>query len=417
MTYTNPFNNPNSTQPPCDPTTCTPCSTATPSPTGCFICGYDHDAFQNCLNAHQTPSTPCVDGAVSCLDCTGVFPNIMFLGGYIAGFNSKLGFGASESTVSVDLVVQKHDCSVTPTPCTSTPTCTNDVYTGNLGYVYTFKAGSFCFRGILTNHSYTEDSSGYRYKVNLTDGRSILSGCSVLLNGFYGPIPERLQPNLINLVRELEPSVYDDQCALRTKCDDFTKSGSGPKGILLKKAIEALNGKQIQIPLSTACLKLNLNRLVDLISKEIRTTNQESTVLQLIELACEESGLGFFSKINNDNEMEIFPINYKIDINQTDLFKFVENFNNNDIVISKDYGQEMTLEKNKRALYGAEYCYLTLIRDNKKSYCSVTELYSDPSFSDFCKIQHAPWQQPDVVDSHPDYPIEITSTPTPPPGC
>lgn len=200
MTYTNPFNNPN-TQPLCDDVTCTPC-VDNPNPTGCFICGYPHDAFQDC----QSYSTPCIDGAVDCLSCTGVFSDTKFLGGYIAGFSSKLGFGASETTVTVDLVVQKHDCSMyPPSGCTSTPVCDNDVYTGNLGYLYTFKMGTFCFRGILTNHSYTEDSSGYRYKVNLTDGRSILGGCSVLLNGFYGPIPDKLQHNLINLVRELEP--------------------------------------------------------------------------------------------------------------------------------------------------------------------------------------------------------------------
>lgn len=399
--FINPFLN-NDQEPLCDDNICTPCADI-PSPEQCFMCGYDHNAYESCRNQ----ATPCLDGSVNCLDCESSFSDIKFLGGYVAGYSSKLGYGPSESSITIDLVVLKHNnCVTTNSDCGSTPICTDDVYTGHIGHIYTFNIGGFCFRGILTNHNYTEDNSGYKYKVTLTDGRSILGGCSVLLNGIYGHVPDIMQHNLINILYDAEPSVDNDICGILNKCTDFMKSGADKKGIYLNKALEKLNGKCIIVPVSGAALKLNLDILLSVINNESRTTNQESTILELIDLACEESGLSFFAKINNDNEIEIFPIDYKIDPSGVDLFNFVENLNNNDIVISKDYGQEMSFEKGKRIVFGADYCYLTLVQDKLNKYDDPYATVA-PLASYDCYIEGAPWQQPDVRSDHPDGPVVV----------
>jgi hypothetical protein len=124
--------------------------------------------------------------------CSDLFGDIKFLNGYISGFNARLGFGGSESTVNVDLVFAKNICMPSPSPqdnsdpndspCVLEDCEDMDEYDGRLGYLYTFSLGGFCFRGILTNHTYSEGSDGFKYKLTLGDGRNLLNNTTVILN-------------------------------------------------------------------------------------------------------------------------------------------------------------------------------------------------------------------------------------------
>ena len=68
---------------PCDANDC-------PTPSDdCLICGYE-------------PSN-CPPG----FGCSDLFGDIKFLNGYIAGFNARLGFGGSDSTLSAELIFAK----------------------------------------------------------------------------------------------------------------------------------------------------------------------------------------------------------------------------------------------------------------------------------------------------------------------
>lgn len=389
----------------CDPATCPPCeqgncSTCLPE---CFVCGYPDGAYENC----QSSATPCLDGAVSCLDCESAFSDIIFLGGFVSGFSSRLGFGASESTLNVDIVFPKRACEPATNdmsvgvccepdgscstlyadqtdcenaggtwisdktcdddPCNCLDDCTDPVssYEGKLGYIYTFNMGSFCFRGILNTHNYAVDSSGYKYRVTLIDGRSVLGTIPVLLNDTYIKLPSIFKNSAISIAGEAEPSVADNTCGNGNQCKDFMLSGSGSnKGLKLKSALEAVNGKCISIPISNAGLKLNFTKLINIMSPILRTTNTESTLLELITLAAEESGYDFIIQINNDNEFEVLPINYKRPATDKSLFSFVQNLSATDNVISKDYGEEMSISKNKRIVLGGKISYITKIKDH-----------------------------------------------------
>lgn len=362
----------------------------------CLVCGYD-----TC-------------GSSGCAD---LFTQTKFLNGYIAGFNSKIGFGGSESSVSIDLVFPKNECgtpnpSPNPDPSGSpSPACSpcppGDDYEGYIGYIYSFCMGKFSFRGILTNHTYSIDSGGYKYRVTLTDGRSIMGNIVVILNTIYDRPPQKLEYNLLNALYFLEPSV--DDCDGANKCNDFMKSGANKKGIFLKRAFEKLDGKQIQVPVSKICLTLDFAKLIKIIPDSYRTSSAESSLLDLVSLACDETGYDFFCKISNDNKLEVIPVNYKKAVVGTPLLSFIDNLNKQDIVISKEYGEEMSFEKNKRIIFGDFYHYLTTVEQPELTVSTSCEP-TQPNPTG-CKIINPPFSK--LVTRSTDSPLEAFESPEP----
>lgn len=357
------------------------CASGCSPQTSCtLVCGFD----PNCASS----------------GCETLFTQTQFLNGYIAGFSSKLGFGGSESSINVELVFPTDECPSTSPSCSPCPQLD---YDGHIGYIYSFCMGQFGFRGILTNHTYSVDNGGYRYRVILTDGRSIMSNTTVILNTIYDRPPQKLENVLLSPIYHLEPSV--DDCDGANKCNDFMKSGANKKGIFLKKAFQQLHNKQIQVPISKICLTLNFTKLINIIPDSYRTSSPESTLLDLVSLACEETGYDFFCKISNDNKLEVIPVNYKIPVTGTPLLSFIDTINQQDIVISKEYGEEMSFEKNKRIVFGDFYHYLTTVIEPAVEIvpdgtgCKV----NDPDSQD-CQIINPPFTK--LVTRITDDPIE-----------
>lgn len=314
--------------------------------------------------------------------------DINFLNCYIAGFSGKLGLGGSESSVSIDLVERSvFPCpSSSPCPVSQSPPCDASLeYSGKLGHLYTFQVGSFCFTGILANHTYSENDGGYRYKVMLTDGRQALSNVTVILNGYYADAPTPLKPNIINALYELEKSVGDDTCGNGLRCNDFVKSGANQKGIFLKKALEAVNQKICQLPISNTCLIIDVTKIIEITSSFQRSTSVESNVLELITLACEESGHDFFIRIVG-NTIEAVPVNKKEQVPENALFNFMETLSQNNPVSDREYGQELTFEKSKKLIIGDNYHYLVLVDGAQNTNgCNADNAPSpEPSSSSAC---------------------------------
>lgn len=435
----------------CDDKVCT----STPTPNVDYICGYDVSQTASC--------TGCLDG--NCFGCESIFNqlSVEFLGAYVAGFSSRLGFGPSESVVNIDLVLKKYSCpevtnpinvsgvcclpdgscsqlyadeidcenaggtwysgvTCDDDPCGCASNCLDGKYVGAIGYIYNFDFGQFCFRGILSNHTYSEDNNGYRYRVTLTDGRSLLNNLTVILNGIYSRIPNDLNNNVINLLYNAEPSIGDNTCGNGQFCKDFMKSGANFRGVQIKKALQALNGSCISVPISGAGLKLNIDKVINIVSDELRTTNTESSAIDLISLACEESGYDFIATINNNNEIEIIPVNYKIVPPDYALLQFITDMSADDIVISKEYGEETTNNKNKRLVFGDNVHYITSAYDfpAQRFYNPVQallDLGSAPLGSNplnilypVCTIYNS------AAEQHDNNPIKVPTV-TPPPGC
>lgn len=343
-----------------------------------------------------------------------------FLGCDVIGFSARLGFNNSESVLSIDLGTSGsktnanqqceqftddygivHNC-FDPNTCVSTDpnsgvccegtncttgyadqtecenaggtwivgkTCDDNPcetveYTGRLGHVYTFRVGKFCFRGILTDHQYVENDNGFRYKVNLSDGRQVLSNVVVLMDQ-YVRIPDKLKPNTINVLYELEETVGDNICGSSRRCQDFGKAGNIGEGMYLKKVLEGIDGKPIQLPKTAACLTLNVSKVINIVSCDLRVASSDSTVLDIVNLACEESGYDFYVAIVGW-EMVIFPINNKYQTagvfnDEAPLFKFLSNISENSLVLDKEYGQELTFNRSKRIVVGDNIRYLTIV--------------------------------------------------------
>ena len=200
----------------------------------------------------------------------------------------------------------------------------------------------------------------------MSDGRNILSGISVILNDNYIRLPNMFLGNAINVNTKAEKSVVDNTCGSGRQCEDFMMSGSlSRKGSKLKTILENLNYECVSIPVSGAGLKLNLTKLINVMSDELRIKDNESNVLELITIAAEESGYGFTMHINNQNQFEVLPINYKFQTKEKSLFSFIANLTADDIVISKNYGEEIagSSAKNKRVVFGDNISYLTTVRD------------------------------------------------------
>jgi hypothetical protein len=382
-TFTLPF--PSTSANPCVSSSCSPA-------TGCLVCGYD-------LVLSCPPSGNCVDYFKQQNITT------QFLNGYVTGFSGKLGLGGSESNVNIDLVVQNNECAPTGVSCSPCPAGSG--YDGRLGYLYTFSMGQFCFRGILSNHTYSEDSSGYKYRLTLSDGRSILSNIVVILNTIYDRPPPELEHNVLNAVYFLEKSV--DDCDGANKCADFMKSGANTKGIFFKRALKELNKKQIKIPISKVCLTLELTKLINIVPENYRTTNTEMSLLDLVSLVCDECGYDFLVEITQDNKLDIIPIDYTKTISGTPLLNLINNLSIQNNVISKEYGEEMTFEKNKRLVFGGNYQYITTISDVvNASVCP----YVPPQLNDAkCAIVNPPSSK--LVTRNTDEPILASSSPEP----
>lgn len=381
------------------------CSTTT---TECFICGYDPSG---CGPSGCGPS-----GCKEYFFSQNV--NYTFLNGFIQGFSGRLGMGGSESSVNIDLVFEDNRCypSGGSTPCTPCPSGSG--YDGRLGYIYTFNMGNFCFRGILTNHTYSEDNGGYKYRLTLNDGRNLLSKITVILNSIYDKPPSGLQFDVLNALYFLEPSV--DDCDGQEKCKDFMKSGANNKGIYLKNALTKLNNKQIQIPISKSCLRLKLDRLISIMPSTYRTTNIDMSLLDLIELCCEETGHDFFTQITRDNELEILPVDYTKSVSGTPLLNLITKFSTDNIAISKEYGQEMTFEKNKRLVFGDFYHYLTTVTDGSinPTGCPVPTLSTPQTLTSsipLAIITNPPLDK--LVTRSIDEPIDASGLPPSPTGC
>lgn len=401
-----------SSQPVCDPNIC-PSQSPSLSPYPSTSTNCDSGSLAN-----PNPSCkPCSEFAQE--EENSYYYVGKFLGCDVIGFSAKLGFNTSESTLSVDLGTtgipsnQNQQCAqftddygivhncFDPNSCTSQDPvngvccfdtscddslnqqecvqqsgvwianktcddnpCYKSEYTGQLGYVYTFRVGKFCFRGILTDHQYVENDSGFRYRVNLGDGRQILSNVAVILTQ-YARVPESLKPNLINVLYESESSVGDNTCGSGGKCESFGKSGSGNQGMYLKKVLEAIDGKVCQLPKSGACLTINLSKVIDIAPKEYRVSSIDSNVMDLITLACEEAGYDFYVAIVGW-EIKVFPINNKYQTApQLDadapLFQFFNKISDNSRVLDKEYGQELTFNKSKKIIVGDNIRYLTIV--------------------------------------------------------
>lgn len=275
---------------------------------------------------------------------------IKFLNATVLSFNSTLGLGSTESTLSVDLV---EDCEASP-PDQFLPAY-NLIEVGAPVYFSTAIDGSgFNFGGVLTNWSVNQGSSGRVYNVRAVDPRQLLDNTIVIIDScLVGPITT--QTNYFNVYAAYERDV------LNGVCDDnvFGSSGSSERGMPYNKIISKLQQLAPTIYAPTGYpYKLDFSFFASLSVPEYYSVPGPSiSILQLLQDVCNVLGLEFYVNLAPGELITIGGIDLKSP--PTGFSTIIDNYNG--IATELSYGEELRNEKTKALIFGEQQHYLTYV--------------------------------------------------------
>lgn len=278
---------------------------------------------------------------------------LVFLGATVISFNSTLGFGSQESTLSVDLV---EDCETNP-PQIFGPRA-NTVIIGQPVYFTTKQGNStefFDFGGILTNWTATQNNSGLVYNAKVADPRSILENTAVIIDTYLGaPIQGK---NYLNVYAYYESAVLDGNCTA------YGTSWGSERGMPYQKIIDGLKN---MMPQPVIFSPTNFQFTVDFttfpsgLPEYYRVPGPSISLLQLLQDVCEVLGLEFFVTMTIDNGIPVIRVS-TISLNQQPTsFKYIiDSFNSTATDLT--YGQELRNEKTRSLIFGEQQHYLTIV--------------------------------------------------------
>ena len=273
-------------------------------------------------------------------DCVACAADCMFLGCSVLGFNGTIGWNTQESSVKVDLIEYK---------C---PPNENQIFLGEnlIGYPVYFHCGDFFFGGLLQNWTYTENSGGKTFSVNVIDPRQILEQCVLITDTYAGPPIRTL--NYFDVYGFYEESVY-----LNKNCSAFGTADVTERGMPYNKIIDALKSMN-----PTVCTPVGANLTIDWstfnipVPQYFKIAGPSITILQLIADICDEAGYEFFVTLDSGNVIRIHTVSMKqYDPIEDNLFF---GFNN---VIDFSYGKELRMTKTRNLLFGEQQHYLDII--------------------------------------------------------
>jgi len=128
-----------------------------------------------------------------------------FMGATILNFDSRLGWGADSSEVTVQLVEDKSNSTKRVYNNFGGSSVTNapDVFSpGALGSAQVFRYGSFAYGGLLENWEKNSSMSGHTYSVRLRSPTKILQNAKIITTGLDDAFTE--STNLINIHQAAE---------------------------------------------------------------------------------------------------------------------------------------------------------------------------------------------------------------------
>ena len=335
-------------------------------------------------------------------------PYQRFLNCDVKGFNLNLGFGASETTMTMDLVESLEvgnspadqtysDFKSTCGRTTAAAGCTQQRYTGDLGHVYTFEAEDlkhneiFEFSGLLSDHDIKIDSNGRTISLRLTDGRSLLDNVTLIVgsnysrNTIYNAAGNSV--NTMNLLYEIERGVaanFDvtsnfntgaltDGISTFSKCDYFMDSGADEDGMPVTYILgQFLSSRYITLPLSDQKLKINLDNIyANAITRApfLRISDSSISLQSLLQQVCDEMAGEFIInivKVANDGITDYEIVATFIDRSQplpTNGFSLGTYIQNNfPTYKSLSYGQESSYESTQNIVFGSKLRYFAEIQ-------------------------------------------------------
>lgn len=295
---------------------------------------------------------------------------ILFLGATVISVNTNIGFGSSESTMSLELV---EDCDKGQVFLPKV----DENYA--VGRPVTIEIGDFFFGGFLTNWRESLGANGYTISCTVTDPRSILENVTVVTDSYIGqPV---LGNNYVNVYNYWEGSLLTSD-----DCSAFGTGHISERGMPYLKVMEALvnidpvaltsTGFPYRINWSTIIgsptfspLPANINGVPilipeytfnnDYIPEYYRVNGPSTSVLQLLQEACDLLGLDFYCYLTNNWLINIGYVDLKQPITSFEWIKTAFGGKATDI----SYGQEIKNEKTKNLIIGEKKHYMSVTKD------------------------------------------------------
>ena len=264
---------------------------------------------------------------------------IKFLGLTVLSFNTQLGLGSSESSLSVDLIT---DCEANDIP--NSPAVGGPVY---------FQAGSFIFGGVLSSWTKSQGGSGLTYNVKVVDPRQLLENFTVIVDSYLG------QP--ISVVNYFNAYAYYESSILSANCAAFGSSSSNERGMPYQKVISALAASNPTLYSPTGYqYRVNFNSFPTGIPEWYRVTGPGTTLLQLLQEVCDVTGYEFYVYMNligGVNTINIGLINLKTAPGSfANIINAYEGY-----ATELSYGQELRNDVTKAILFGEKQHYLSQV--------------------------------------------------------
>jgi hypothetical protein len=260
----------------------------------------------------------------------GNFVQTLFLGATIVNYTATLGWNSNPSEVQIILV--EDSCSSAAGKLYYDGCLNPQIHYGPdyfnpplLGYPVYFKFGSFSFSGILQNYKYITSDGGRKINVRLVAPVEILSGTSVILGGYNGPVYNI--PNLLNVYSFLE-WYYGVSSPVSSQLTNFLsytpvqnfggslKNDAGIPWHMVKDSLSLIVNSSItgifgrRLMLRGNSFNLDISELPNL-DYSFRMGGDNKDLLTIISEICELSGLDFIvSLVFNDGNHNCEPHEY-----------------------------------------------------------------------------------------------------------
>jgi hypothetical protein len=292
----------------------------------------------------------------------GLSEPIKFLGATVLSFNTSLGLGSQESSLTVQLI---EDCESSP-PDLFLPNALDGnpdkVIVGDPVY---FSAGEFSFGGILSSWSVKLGSAGRTYEARVNDPRQLLQNIHVVVDSYNGT--PKNAANYVNVYHHLEEVL----------CQDFGLSFNTEQGTPYLKIMDALieiqqqNGPFICSP---TCSSKGQFFAVDFSTFPggpnspfqsfpdfYRLTGPSIPLLEILTQASEVAGFEFYTYLEEGPTYPVIKVGL-IDLrNAPDNFGQIQTFVDSFVggATELSYGQELRNEVTKSMMIGEKVHYMT----------------------------------------------------------
>lgn len=305
---------------------------------------------------------------------------LKFLGATVLSFNSTLGWGTQESSITIDVVED----------CEAGDNFIGDTLVGapvgfpSFPYPAEWVTGGspkFSFNGVLINYTLQKGTGGRTFNIKLVDPRQLLENTVVIVDTYAG-LPTTAT-NYFNAYAYYESGAYAGNCAT---FGDAAKTENGftsiERGMPYKNVIDALTDMNPVICSSTGySYRVDFSGLTAIAPAPslARVSGPAVTMLQLVQDICDLNGCDFYITLTGINAGSSL-FNPTIVINPIKLVNGGGIGNNvlaqNDGLLYFDpitgdsygtteisYGQELRNDKVKTVIFGEKQHYMVECND------------------------------------------------------